>query len=181
MNAAQIHLAINHVPVVLSAVSLVFLALGFFRRNESQSRSGLGLVIAAGLFAIPAFLTGEPAETVIEGLGQSVRPYIHAHEESAEVALILIEASALAAIVGFYALKKRPELVRKVLSLALVLNLLVFAKLAQVAHQGGLIRHTEIRSDDSSLQDDDFSGEASETDDEDGEYDVTQDPGHGEV
>lgn len=188
MNGAQIHLAINHFPVVLSALSLVFLVVGFFRRHNELSRIGLWMVIAAGLITIPVYLTGEPAESVLEGVTQGLRSYVHTHEESAEVALVLLESTAAIALLGLYAMRKRPELVRKTLSLMLILNLLVFAKFAQVAHQGGLIRHSEIRSDDTAqLQDtssDDGSGrpsDAGQYEDDEDDYDVSQDPGHGEV
>lgn len=188
MNAAQIHLAINHFPVVLSAVSFVFLALGFFRRNELISRMGLALVIVSGLISIPVYLSGEPAESVLEGISGGLRSYIHEHEESAEVAFVLTEVTAAVALLALYITKKRPELARKVLSLLMILSLLVFAKFAQVAHQGGVIRHSEIRSDStanshdaSSDQSTSGASDAGQLDDDDGEYDVSQDPGHGEV
>ena len=68
MNASQIHLALTHVPVILSFVGLVILVISFFKKNETTTRIAFYILLAAGLFAIPVYATGEGTEEVVEKL-----------------------------------------------------------------------------------------------------------------
>jgi len=66
MNGAQLHLALNHLPVIGTLIALLVLAAGMALRNETVRRTALVLLVGAGLAAGGAFLTGEPAEEVID-------------------------------------------------------------------------------------------------------------------
>ena len=68
MNSVQMHLALTHVPVVLSLVGLVMLAVAFFIKNPTIIKTSYIVLVMAGLSAIPVFLTGEGAEEAIENL-----------------------------------------------------------------------------------------------------------------
>ena len=62
MNAAQIHLALNHAPLFLSVIGGGILILGMIQKNETIKTLSLFLLLAAALFTIPVFLTGEGTE-----------------------------------------------------------------------------------------------------------------------
>ena len=102
LNAAQIHLSLNHFPVVLAVVSLPFLAWGLFRGSELSRKTGLMLALLAAVTAVPAFLTGEPAEEVVERLGAS-DALVHEHEEAAEAALVAVLAFGSLAAAAWFA------------------------------------------------------------------------------
>jgi hypothetical protein len=67
MNAAQIHLALNHAPLFLSALGSGILILGMLKKNESFKILALWLLQPAPVFTIPVF-TGEGTEELVEHL-----------------------------------------------------------------------------------------------------------------
>lgn len=145
MNAAHLHLALNHLPVVGILFGAATLGFGVLFKKEAPHRVGLWLVVAAALLAIPAYLTGEPAEHVAEDLPGVSEAWIEPHEDAAAVALALALAAGVAAAPALLlAHAKRPS-ASKAAWLALLLALAASGSMAYTASLGGKVRHTEIR------------------------------------
>ncbi|MGA7880692.1 MAG: hypothetical protein WCA06_13995 [Terrimicrobiaceae bacterium] len=68
MNSAHLHLMLNHIPVPRMAFGLALLGWALLRKGEELKRTSLGLFIIIALLAIPTYLTGEPAEELVENL-----------------------------------------------------------------------------------------------------------------
>ena len=145
MNAAQIHLALNHVPLFLSVIGGGILISGMIKKNESFKTLSLYLMVAAALFVLPVYFTGEGTEELVERLPGVQESAIEQHEDMAKAALAVIIASGIIALTGLLFQKKR-TVGRFIFIAALVLSLLSFGVTAQTAHLGGLIRHSEISS-----------------------------------
>ena len=143
MNAAHLHLLLNHAPVFGVLFALALLGLGQLRRSDEFSRLGLLCLIISGLAALAAMLTGEPAEEAVEHLAGVTERAIHAHEEAAELAAVATYAGsavALAALMFF----RRTGLGPRLTTLALIVALAAFGLMARTANLGGQIRHPEI-------------------------------------
>ena len=138
---------LNHVPVLGVAFSLVLIGWALLRKSEELKKVSLGFFIIIALLAIPAYLTGERAEKLVENLPGVSKASIEQHEEAAQVAfagVLIVGAAALGGLIFF----RRRKLVPNWLSvIVLVLSLIVFALMARTANLGGLIRHAEIRPD----------------------------------
>ena len=80
MNAAQIHLALNHAPLFLSIIGGGILILGMIKKNESFKNLSLYFLIAAALFTVSVFLTGEGTEELVEKLPGVNETAIEEHE-----------------------------------------------------------------------------------------------------
>jgi uncharacterized membrane protein len=145
MNAAQIHLALNHAPLFLSIIGGGILILGMIRKNESFKTIALFMLIAAALFTAPVFLTGEGTEELVENLPGVNDGAIEEHEEMAKISMIIIAVTGVVALIGLLA-RKNAKVARLVLFAAVVLSLASFGTMAQTAHLGGLIRHTELQN-----------------------------------
>lgn len=144
MNQAQVHLLLNHVPVLGVVFAALLTSAGVARDSAELRKAGLWAFVLAGLSALPAYFSGEGAEHVVESLPDVTDQLIHAHEEAAEKALA--GALALAAVsAGLLAAFWKGELPRKAALAAMALSLPVLALLAYAAHLGGLVRHTELR------------------------------------
>ncbi len=147
MNTAQIHLALNHMPVIIIPVGLVIFLIGSWAQSSSVVKVGAWCLVAAGLLVLPAYFTGEGAEEVIEHLPGVVESFIEEHEEAALPAAILGGVSALFAAV-YLIVARAGRVPSKALSAIVVLcaaaAVLLFVR---AAHLGGLIRHPELRSD----------------------------------
>ena len=89
MNAAQLHLALTHLPVVTALLAAVTLVIGAVGRTAATRRFGLALLLVAGLTAIPTQMSGEGAEEVVEDRPGVSEALIERHEDAAGVALAL--------------------------------------------------------------------------------------------
>lgn len=145
MNTSQIHLALTHLPVVLSLVGMIMLIISLIRKNPVLTRTSFYLLLFAGLTALPVFFSGEGTEKAVEHLPGVSESLIEKHENFATIALAAIMATALIALVGLLR-STFGVLAQPIRLLALLLALTSSVLLAQTAHLGGQIRHTEIRS-----------------------------------
>jgi hypothetical protein len=144
MNSVQMHLALTHVPVILSMVGLFMLAAAHFIKNSTVTKTSYILILIAGVAAIPVFFTGEGAEETIENLPGVSEAIIERHEGVAKLAMFSIAAAGLTAIPALFSFKWRGAarfFKVVVLLFAITSGLLMF----QTAHLGGQIRHSEIR------------------------------------
>lgn len=148
MNAAHLHLILNHLPVIGSWFGLAFLVVAMIRRNDTLMSSALLIFIFTALIAIPTLLTGDPAEHLIRDLPGVTRAYIHVHEEAAQMAFLVLEILGVIAIVGLIMHKRGMRLPWWLKALLLIGALMGSAAMVRVAELGGEIRHTEIRGSD---------------------------------
>lgn len=146
MNGAQLHLALNHFPVILSFTSLLVLIWGKTSKSPDIKKVGLALVILSAVFAGIAFLTGEPAEGILEKLPIFSKDLVHEHEEAGEAALIVSIIAGLAGLGAVWLTKKKHKLAESIYFICFVLVLMSTAAFFRTAHLGGLIRHEEIRT-----------------------------------
>lgn len=145
MSPQALHLMLNHVPVIGSLLATAVLAFGLLRRQEDIIRLSLYLFIFAAVMALPVYFSGEGAEEAVEHLPGVAEALIEDHEHLAEVAIWLIQGLGLAAIGGLVLSFRQTRLP---LWFAAVFGLLALGNggvLAQTAHLGGQIRHSEIR------------------------------------
>ncbi len=145
MNPAHLHLVLNHLPVVGTLFVLLLLLLGIARQNDEIKKAALWFFVLVALCAIPAYLTGEPAEKALKGLPGVGENRIDPHEDFAKIALILVLAAGALALVGLIAFRARPVSVWFTL-LILAFSLAAGGALAWTANLGGQIRHPEIQS-----------------------------------
>ncbi|HET6769113.1 MAG TPA: hypothetical protein VFH08_17000 [Chitinophagaceae bacterium] len=145
MNASQIHLALNHVPLFFSIAGGLILLYGFIRKQDQIKSLSLYFMIIAALFTIPVYLTGEGTEEAVENLPGISEGLIETHEEMAKIGLIIILIAGAVALVTVL-IKRTASLSRPFLMLCVVLAFASFGVMVQTAHLGGQIRHSEIRN-----------------------------------
>lgn len=143
MNAVHLHLLLNHAPVFGLIFALALLGFARLRHSDELTRAGLLTLVATGLAAAAAMLTGDPAEHAVEHLAGISERAIHAHEEAAELAAVATYAGAVLAAAGLV-LFRRVALGRRLATLAFVVALAAFGLMARTANLGGQIRHAEI-------------------------------------
>jgi uncharacterized membrane protein len=144
MNSAQIHLALTHVPVILSLTGLAMLIISLLKRSNSLIKTSYYVLLIAGIIAFPVYLTGESTEELVESLPGVSGAVIERHEEMAKLAMISIIAAGLMALTGLFLFQLK--IARIIKQLVLMLAISSGGLMAQTAHLGGQIRHTEIRN-----------------------------------
>jgi hypothetical protein len=152
MSSAQLHLALNHTPIYGLLFGLGILAAGFGLKHLLVRRVGLVVLALGALSVLPAYLSGEPAEEMMENRPGISEERIEEHEEASEFALVLsLLASAAAGFALALPRLKRPRAAAhegKATTAAAVLAVLALAALGRTAHLGGMISHPELRSED---------------------------------
>lgn len=145
MNSVQMHLALTHVPVILSLVGLIMLTVAFFVKSPTLTKTSYVLILIAGIAAIPVFFTGEGTEEAIENLPGVSETVIEKHEDVAKLAMISIAVAGFASLAALFSF--RWQIATRVFKVAVLLLAITSGGLmAQTAHLGGQIRHSEIRS-----------------------------------
>jgi hypothetical protein len=147
ISPAQVHLALNHLPVVGALLASVVLVLGALVRNAPLRHFGLGLLVFAMVAALPVYFSGEPAEERIEHLPGVSEQTIEHHEDAALTALIaILVGGSIAGAALLTAAMRRDKAAQALFALALVSSVSATALLARAAHLGGQIRHDELRT-----------------------------------
>lgn len=144
MNAAHLHLMLNHIPVVGLLFALLLLGWGALRKNPQLTKAGFVALVIVALLAIPAFLTGEPSEKIAKGLPGVSHDIMEQHEDMAKVAFIVTLVTGAAALVGLWLTRKKAVAVWCSASV-LLLSFIAAGLMAWTANLGGKVRHTEIR------------------------------------
>jgi hypothetical protein len=141
MNAAHLHLLVNHLPIVGTLLSVPLLALAFGLRDRGVWLAATVVLAISGVGVAAAYFSGEPAEGVVEDLAGVDKTVIHEHEERAEVAAVLTGVAALIGVFTFALGARRPRLA----ALPLVAAMAASAALGWTGEAGGRVRHTELR------------------------------------
>ena len=136
---------LNHLPVVGLLFALSLLAWGMLSKANPLVKAGFVALLAVALLAIPAYLTGEPAEDVAESLPGVTHSIIEKHEEAAETAFAATLAAGAAALAALVIDRFKPS-ARWTTWPVLAIALLAAGMMAWTANLGGMIRHTEIRN-----------------------------------
>ncbi|MRX62876.1 hypothetical protein GJ691_01730 [Maribacter sp. RZ05] len=153
MNDAQLHLVVNHLPIVGVLIGFLVFLSGCVIKNPQVKNTALSIFIFSALTSIAAFYTGDGAEEIVENSPGISETLIHEHEEYAELfftmMLILGGTSLITLILQYkkYALATRYGFV---FVLLISIGSMVISK--YVGSSGGEIRHTEIRHDKDMIQ-----------------------------
>jgi uncharacterized membrane protein len=146
MNGAHIHLMLNHLPIVGMVFATLVLLAGFFLNNSTVKHTALALFVLTAITAVPAYLTGEGAEEVAEGIAGISDQHIHHHEDEGKVFLIVSILTGVLALATFWMERmKNPVSRLTYIGVFLAAGASLFMG-QKTGSSGGEIRHTEIRS-----------------------------------
>ncbi|MGE5085186.1 MAG: hypothetical protein ACM3MG_02735 [Bacillota bacterium] len=152
MDAAHIHLMLNHIPVLGGVATLCLVALADLKEDKTLGKLSLQLMVLIAILTLPVYFTGEPAEKIIEHLPGVAESFIEEHEKFANFALGLTELLGIIGLVGLYSFRKNPNSIKQYWRSIQIIALVNVMIMVAVANLGGQIRHTEIRKADSASQ-----------------------------
>ncbi len=148
MSGQQLHLILNHVPVIGALWALLLVLVALVKPTPALTRLALVFTLLVGVATVPAYLSGEPAEEVVEHLPGTGESALHDHEEMGEKALAAgIAAGVVALIALFWSARSRSR--RGPLAATLLVLLVAAALLGWTGHLGGKVRRPELRSGNS--------------------------------
>jgi uncharacterized membrane protein len=142
---AHLHLLLNHLPIIVTALGLLLLVVAAVRRHDGLARVALTFFVGGGLSALPTYLTGEPAEDMVEDLPGVTNALIGRHEDAALVAAIIVGVLGLFALWALWRYRRPTTLPAWVVRVTLIGALAGSGAMAWTGLLGGEVRHTEIR------------------------------------
>ena len=143
-NPVEIHLAINHLPVLGLPFAAGLLLAGLVLENGEWRRAGLWAAVLTGIAVWAVYLSGDPAADAIGGLAGVSDHDIGRHAAMAwrfAWAASFVGAVAAGVLAGY---RRGPSPSPRACTAVLVLTLAATAVGGLTANLGGRIRHPEL-------------------------------------
>lgn len=144
MDWAHIHIMINHFPVILAMTGALAIVLAVVRPRRGTWLYATTSLTFAGITVVPTYFTGEPADHALNDPWYIATRAIDAHEQSANISVILTVLAALVAVVAWRRLVRYPREVQMpgALRTAVVITSIAAAvSISYTAWLGGRIVH----------------------------------------
>jgi hypothetical protein len=148
MNFVQLHLLLNHFPIIGTMVGLGLLLISLSGKNDDLRRASLIIFLAMALLSIPTFFSGPGAEGAIKKLPGISDDLIERHHGAAMLALLFMEITGGLALTALWKSRgiSRPARWNGSMSAVLLFSIVTVGLMARVGNTGGDIRHPEIVS-----------------------------------
>lgn len=148
MNAAHLHIVLNHIPVIGSAIAIFVLLIGLLKKSDDIKKVSAMILVLTALITIPVYVSGDGAQAKIEGNYEDVdEEFIDAHEDFALYSFIAMDIAGAVALAALFMFRKPKLLPNSFAVILLLLMLAVNGMMAWTANLGGKIHHPEIRED----------------------------------
>ena len=148
----HLHLLLNHVPTVGTAIAIGLLVITLFRKHDAIRRVSLELFCVVALFTLPAYLSGLGTQIRVEEQMPEVSvELMQRHHDAALWASLLMLLTGAFAWLGLWQFRRISRQTTFNLGAVMVLALLTMVAMARTATMGGEIRHPEILWDQSVL------------------------------
>jgi hypothetical protein len=148
MNFVQLHLLLNHFPIIGTMVGLGMLLISLVGKNQDLRRSSLIIFAAMALLALPTFFSGPGAQGAIKKLPGVSEALIERHQGAAMLGLLFMEITGALSLAALWKSQEisRPERWNWNLSAVLLFSIVTMGLMTRVGNTGGDIRHPEIAS-----------------------------------
>ena len=146
MDWIQIHLALNHVPIIGLPILVLLLIAGWWRQSDDLIRSSLWSVTLLAGAAIAIKFTGDFAAEQSPGQFTPVKEFVSRHEEASDQATTGVFLVGLAAVLALFLARQGRRVRAWSIGLVVLLGLLTELLYARVGHTGGQISHPELRA-----------------------------------
>jgi hypothetical protein len=152
MNLVHVHLWLNHLPILGTFIALGLLVIAMLFDNDDLKQGSLGALAFIALIAIPAYMSGNAAQTALKDNPDLPMDLVQAHQGSALIAFLFMELTGAASLFGLWRYsrtQKNPWMERPAklnLAIVLLLSLATAGLMAIAGNTGGEIRHAEIAS-----------------------------------
>lgn len=144
MNEAHIHLLFNHLPIIVPILGVLIMLAGILLKSAVIRRTAFAVFFLGALMTIPAYVSGEGAEEIVERYPGVNHRLVHHHADLASTFAWMSYLLGVLSLVGLWANWKDKSFAN-ILTVVTILYAGVVIYFAQQAGtSGGEIRHPEI-------------------------------------
>jgi hypothetical protein len=147
LNPAHLHLVLNHVPTLGTAVALALLLLALIRRHEVLVHVGLEALFLIALVTMPVYVTGVAAYADLRRGAEFSDIAARMHQDAALTGFAVTEFAGFIAWVALWQSRRTGHAGRGLVAAATLLSVLALAIMGRAATLGGEITHPEIRAE----------------------------------
>jgi uncharacterized membrane protein len=145
MDGLEVHLLVNHIPVIGVPIGVLLALGGVIFKNDVIRKTGVVVFLATGLAVFPANFTGEAAEDITEERIANVsHDQIHEHEEASEKAMNLTVVALVLGLVHLFNWPSKKKIRDIIFVGFLVTGIASMVLIGLTAHEGGKIRRPDI-------------------------------------
>ena len=145
MDWKQLHLALNHLPVIGLPLMVVLLFAGWCRKSQEVMRAALWFMAVLSVMAILVKFTGDFAAADYPQKTDEVKALVTRHEQTGDQVTTAVFVLALVSALAIWLARGKRELKTWAVMLVLALGVVTSALYARCAHAGGQISHPELR------------------------------------
>src|SRR5258705_11768667 len=98
----HLHLLLNHFPTVGMIVGFGVFLLALVKKSDDLKRGALAVLFAIALLSLPTYMSGYSAQKSMKSMPGVSQGVIDLHQRSARLALIVMEATGVAAWYGLW-------------------------------------------------------------------------------
>ena len=147
MDPLQVHLALNHFPIIGTILCFAVLLYGLIKSEEAVTRVALVIFVTLAVISIPVHNSGEAAEHDVEEIAGVSEHFLEEHEDMGHWAYRLMLATgalALATLLGPRIKITNTKLLAMVTLLAAAITA---GAMIYVGSLGGKIRRPDLRGE----------------------------------
>jgi len=145
MNLAHVHIVLNHIPSLGSALGLLVLLWAIFTKNDPLKKSGFGLLVIVGLATIPTYLSGNGARQLISKQPGFPVGIVEVHQNAAMLTLVAMTIAGAFAWFGLWEIRRFSRASTLTTAGTLLTAAVAAGLILYTGGLGGKISHPEIR------------------------------------
>jgi uncharacterized membrane protein len=146
MNVAHLHLLLNHWPIIGTFIGLGLFLVALAGKSNDLKQTSLAIFSLTALVTIPAYMTGNGAQDLIQREAGVSESLISTHEGAALLAFLFVEITGAVAWLGLWQFRQASRPAGWTVSAVLVCSVVTVGLMTIAGNTGGAIRHPEIYS-----------------------------------
>lgn len=146
MNLAHVHIVLNHIPSLGSALGLFMLAWAIYTRDDRLKKLGFTVMSVVGLATIPTYLSGNGARQLIAKAPGVPLGIIEVHQNAAMLTLVAMTIAGTFAWFGLWEIRRFSRASSLTTAGSLLTAAVAAGLILYTGSLGGKISHPEIRS-----------------------------------
>jgi len=152
LNAEHLHLVLNHVPTLGTAIALALLLLALVRRHDVLVQVGLETLFVIAVVTMPVYVTGAAAYAHLRDTAGFSDMAARLHQDAALSGFAVTEFAGFIAWVALWQARRTGQAGRGLVAAAVITSAIALAIMGRAATLGGEIRHAEIRPQTAAVQ-----------------------------
>ena len=146
MDWVKVHAVINEAPGVGIGIGTLLFLISALAGGRPLQKAAFSIFAVTGLLAAVAFLSGAPAETVVQGAAGASEKLIHEHHFAARIAVAVTILLGFIGVTAKASMQNGRALSRTLMALSLCASLAAVAATGWAVYSGVRVQNAKIQA-----------------------------------